>query len=134
MSDTFYIALEDDIDELETFQPAEAVAKAIKKLDRIAREIGVTGLSQFVYGHEDDYQDVAEHEGWAGSDYAGGSADGWHDAHDGLESVEALIGYIESDPESLKRPKATLTELRQFGQILREAAQNGVRFRIEVDE
>lgn len=134
MSDTFYIALEDDVEELDSFQPAEAVAKAIKKLDRIAREIGVTGLSQFVYGHEDDYADVAEHEGWSGSDYVGGSDDGWHDPHDGLETVEALIGYVESDPESLKRPKATLTELRNFAKILREAGLAGVRFRIEVDE
>lgn len=134
MSDTFYIALEDDIDELDSFQPAEAVAKAIKKLDRVAREIGVTALSQFVYGHEDDYADVAEHEGWSGSDYAGGSDDGWHDAHDGLETVEALIGYVESDPDVLKRPKTTLGELRNFAKILREAAQGGVRFRIEVDQ
>lgn len=134
MSDTFYIALEEDIDDLETFQPAEAVAKAIKKLDRLARNIGVTALGQFIYGHEDDYAEMAEHEGWTGSDYAGASDDGWHDAADGLETVEALIGYIESDPDSVKRPKTTLTELRNFETILREATQNGVRFRIEVDE
>ena len=134
MSDTFYIALEDDVDDLETFLPAEAVAKAIKKLDRVAREIGVTALGQYVYGHEDDYSDVAEHEGWTGSDYYGGGEDGWHDSADGLETVEALIGYIESDPEAVKRPKTTLIELRNFEKILREATQQGVRFRIEVDE
>jgi hypothetical protein len=132
MSEALYLALEEDIDS-DSYIQLEACAKAMKKLDRIAREIGVTALGQFVYGHEDDYADVAEHEGWAGSDYQG-SGDGWHDAGDGLECVQALIGYVESDPEVLKRPKATLTELRSLEKVLEEASQAGVRFRLEVDE
>jgi len=132
MSEALYLALEEDID-LDSYVQIEATAKALNKIDRLAREIGVTALGQFVYGNEDDYADVAEHEGWAGSDYTG-TGDGWHDAGDGLESVQSLIGYIESDPNCLKRPKATLTELRAVEAVLKDANQQGVRFRFELDE
>ena len=78
--------------------------------------------------------EAAEQEGW---DLGGfGSSHGgqqWFDAGDGLDTVRALAGYIESDPDSIKRAKALLEELKEFEKVLEIAQQHNVRFRLEAD-
>lgn len=135
---SYYIVFQEELDDVDAFEAFKTVAKAHEKLAEIAQEIGVTSLREFVGGADrvsEDFQDIAENEGWSSVDYQGaGGIDGWFDASDGLDTVRALMGYIESDPEVLKRPKATMEELRALETALEAALQAGVKFRFEVDE
>lgn len=135
---SYYIVFQEELEDVDAFEAFKTIAKAHEKLAEIAQEIGVTSLREFVGGSDrvsEDFQDIAENEGWSGVDYHGaGGVDGWFEANDGLDTVRALMGYIESDPESLKRPKATMEELRALESALEVALQAGVKFRFEVDE
>jgi hypothetical protein len=135
---SYFLVFQEELDDIDAFEAFKTIAKAHEKLAAIAEEIGVTPLSDFVNGAErgdEDFEDIAENEGWSGADYQrGGGDDEWFDANEGLDSIRALMGYIESDPESLKRPKATMEELRTLETALEVALQAGVKFRFEFDE
>jgi hypothetical protein len=133
---SYFLVFEEEADDLDGSVELEALAKAQKKLANIAEEIGVTPLRAFVFGDDrgrEDFNDIAENEGW-GDYQSGGAGEEWFDANDALDTVRALMGYVESDPESLKRPRATLEQLRNLETALVNAAQAGVRFRLELDE
>jgi hypothetical protein len=134
----YFIVLQEDVDDVDAFVALKTITKARDKLAEIAEEIGVSSLESFVHGNDrgrDDFEDIAENEGWGGIDYqTSAGTEEWFEPNDGLDSVRALIGYIESDPECLKRPKATLEELRGMETVLESAMQAGVKFRLEEDE
>lgn len=125
MADALYLILEDAIEDVAESSEAPAVAKALRKLNRIARVIGVARLSSFAPGAEDDEDDDEE---WG----MGGGED-WFAAEEALETLHALDGYVESDPEEFKRPKALRKEFAQLIAILERAAEEGVRFRFEIE-
>lgn len=134
MSDSYYITLEQNLDEIDVMPAGKAVAKMLERLDEITDDIGVTRLSDFIGGDGEDLSEIAEQEGWDLGGFAsshGGAQ--WFDAGDGLDSVRALAGYIESDPDSIKRSKALLEELKEFEKVLEIAQQHNTRFRLEAD-
>lgn len=136
MSDTYFITLEQDLDEIDMMPSAKALAKMMEKIDEITDEIGVTRFSDFIAGTEgsDDLSEIAEQEGWdMGGFGAAGNGQQWFDSGDGLDTVRAVAGYIESDPDSIKRAKTILEELKAFEKVLEAAQSHNVRFRLEVD-
>lgn len=134
MSESYFITLEQSLDEIDIMPSGKAVAKMMDRLDDITDEIGVTRLSDFVAGDSEDLSEIAEQEGWdLGGFGASSSGAEWSDPGDGLDTVRALVGYIESDPDSIKRAKALLEELREFEKVLEIAQTHNVRFRLEAD-
>ncbi len=135
---SYFVVLQEEVDDVDTFVSLKTVTKAHEKLNEIANEIGVTSLDDFVFGNDrssEDFQDIAENEGWGAIDYqGGGTGEEWFDASEGLDSIRAIIGYVESDPACLKRPRATVEELRLLETVLEGALQAGVKFRLEEDE
>ena len=134
MSESYYINLEQPLDDIDIMPSGKAVAKMMDRIDEITDEIGVTRLSDFVAGDGEDMSELVEQEGWDLGGFAataGGAH--WFDASDGLDSVRALLGYIESDPDSIKRAKALMEELREFEKVLEIAQTHNVRFRFESD-
>ena len=134
MSESFYINLEQNLDEIDIMPAGKAMAKMMDRLDEITDEIGVTRLADFIANDGEDMSELVEQEGWDLGGFAataGGAH--WFDAADGLDTVRALAGYIESDPSSIKRAKALLEELKEFEKVLEIAQTNNVRFRLEAD-
>lgn len=134
MSESFYINLEQNLDEIDIMPAGKAMAKMMDRLDEITDEIGVTRLADFIANDGEDMSELVEQEGWDLGGFAataGGAH--WFDAGDGLDTVRALAGYIESDPDSIKRAKALLEELKEFEKVLEIAQTHNVRFRLEAD-
>ncbi|MCB1607114.1 MAG: hypothetical protein KDI71_09090 [Xanthomonadales bacterium] len=131
MSEAIYLVLEEELEEAMESGEAKSIARALKQLDRTAVEIGVTSLSAFSDGGEEEYEELAELEGW--DSHRSGSDDGWYEANEALETVRALHGYVESDPEMFRKPKSIMSELEQFETILERAAAEGIRFKFEID-
>ncbi|MCB1627809.1 MAG: hypothetical protein KDI51_14955 [Xanthomonadales bacterium] len=126
MADALYLILEEAIDDVGESSEAPAMAKALRKLNRIARVIGVSRLSGFAPGSDEADED--EDDEWRMS-----GGEDWFAAEEALESLHALDGYVESDPEEFKRPKALRKEFAQLIAILERAAEEGVRFRFEIE-
>ncbi|MGE4070068.1 MAG: hypothetical protein AB7E72_02740 [Lysobacterales bacterium] len=135
MSESYFITLEQDLDEIDIMPSGKALAKMMDRIDDITDEIGVTRMSDFVAaGENEDFSEIAEQEGWDLGGFAPsrGGAD-WFEAADGLDTVRAVAGYIESDPDSIKRARALLDELKEFEKVLELAQAHHVRFRLEAD-
>jgi hypothetical protein len=133
---SYIFVLQEEVDDVDPYVALKVVAKAADKLSEIADEIGVTPLLSFVAGADrnaEDLHDIAENEGW-GSDFHAAAGEEWHEPGEALDTVRALLGYIESDPDCLKRPKATMEELRGLEAVLEATLQAGVKFRLELDE
>lgn len=136
------LIIEDDLDQYDAYQPLKAIGRSLKKLNEVADEIGCSRLTEFYTGEDDSdrfgrevLDEIAEHEGW--SDYrsgGGGDKDAWFDADEGLEAVRALQGFIDSDRETFRKPEAILKELALMENVLVEAVNQSLRFRIEADE
>jgi hypothetical protein len=136
------LIVEDDLDQFDAYQPLKAIGRSLNKLNEVADEIGCSRLTEFYTGEDDSdrfgrevMDEIAEHEGW--SDYragGGGDKDAWFDAEEGLEVVRALQGYIDSGRETFKKPEAILKELALMENVLVEAVNQSLRFRIEADE
>jgi|CXWL01.1.fsa_nt_gi hypothetical protein len=135
MADTFFIALEQNLDEIDIMPSGKTLAKMMDRIDEITDEIGVTRLGDFIAGGDsEDLSELVEQEGWDLGGFGpstGGSQ--WFDASDGLDTVRAVTGYIESDPDSIKRAKLLLEELKEFENVLEIAHTHNVRFRLEED-
>lgn len=131
MSEAIYLVLESELEEALESGEAKSVARALKQLDRVANDIGVVALSAFSEGGDEDYEELAELESW--ESHRSASADGWYEADEALESIRALHGYVESDPDEFRRPKAIMEELAQLETILERAAAEGIRFKFEID-
>jgi len=131
MSEAIYLVLETELDDLQESTEAKSVAQSLKELDRVAAQIGVTALSAFSDGSEDDYQELSGPDGWETHDLA--SDDGWYEAAEALESVGALHGYVESDPDAFELAEEMTEELQRLRVILDRAAGEGVRFKFEID-
>ncbi len=128
MSEVVYLVLEDAVEDVTESSEAPAIAKALRKLNRIARVIGVAKISSFAPGSDSEGEDESD-EDWR----FGHGGDDWFAAEEALETLHALDGYVESDPEEFKRPKALRKEFGQLIAILERAAEEGVRFRFEVE-
>lgn len=138
MSDSYFLTLEQDLDDIDIMPSGKALAKMMERIDDITDEIGVTRMSDFVAGGEnEDFSEIAEQEGWdlgGFGDSRGGGGNEWFDAADGLDTVRAVAGYIESDPDSIKRARSLLDELKEFEKVLELAHVHHVRFRLEADD
>jgi hypothetical protein len=135
MSESYFITLEQDLDDIDIMPSGKALAKMMDRIDEITDEIGVTRMSDFVAaGENEDFSEIAEQEGWDLGGFASSSAGAeWFEASDGLDTVRAVAGYIESDPDSIKRARALLDELKEFEKVLELAQAHHVRFRLEAD-
>ena len=135
MSESYFITLEQDLDEIDIMPSGKALAKMMDRIDEITDEIGVTRMSDFVAGGEnEDFSEIAEQHGWdLGGFGSRAGAEEWFEAADGLDTVRAVAGYIESDPDSIKRARALIDELKEFEKVLELAQTHHVRFRLEAD-
>ena len=90
---------------------SEAMARNCVYLDQICRHVNVATLSSF--GFTDD---------WSGKTMV------WHDAQSGLQTIEALVGWLRCNPAHLLESTETLADLQRIKDRLQTASENSVRF------
>jgi hypothetical protein len=126
VSAALFIVIENGA-EFDASVSGKALSKAEPGLRIIAAGLGVRPLMGF-YGADDSgvagELSVTEPERFGAK---------WFEALDGLESVLALLGYIERNPDSVERPSAVVADLRDFERVLSEAARRKLRWHLEVD-
>jgi hypothetical protein len=60
-------------------------------------------------------------------------AEEWFEATEGLQTVQRLIGFLQSDQDRIAEPKEVVGELEEIETILKTAVQAGVRFHLGLD-
>jgi hypothetical protein len=99
--------------DIETFGHGRALVRRHRELDALACRLGVAPLSSF--GFADDL---------AGETLV------WHDAADGLTTVEALLGALTPTGPGCEIPRREpiVADLRRVADALAKAREKGIRF------
>ena len=136
-----FVALERDIDGLDTFMNGKALAHAEfedeceKTLTQIALEIGVTPLTDFMSFDLDTilgYMELTRETATSG-DLAMVGQEEWFDPAVGLASANALIPYLTEHPDALPNAEWVIGDLKEVIRILTAAQQHSVRWHLQVD-
>lgn len=121
MGAAYYIALETEIDGLDTMMDGKSLSRHIESLDSAARQLGVRPLTEFTSMDADALADIL-----------GDDADGIEapplqhfSAQDGLATVRALLSRPEAQP--------ALRDLKDCERILSAAAERGVGWHFQID-
>lgn len=127
MGSAYFIVLERPIAGVDTSMDGKSLAKAADDLDWTARQIGVKPLSEFVSVDPHVAREILEDE------TSGLPELQQFSAAEGLKSVLALIREIQAWPSGTGKTEGLLSDLRECERILNAAAEQGVRWHIEVD-
>jgi hypothetical protein len=130
MGGGFYIALEHDISGIDPLSiDGKGLSRASDALDKAARPLGVKPLMEFFSAGPEELADVLGE----GADLPDVPEKRFFDAADGLNTVRALIGHVEKNSGTMKRPEWVLGDLREFERILAAAKEAGVRWHLAID-
>jgi hypothetical protein len=121
MGSAYYIALEKEIDGLDTTIDGKAISKNIETLDETARKLGVRPLSEFFSMDNDAVADAL------GEDMANLEIPPMEQfsAEDGLKTVRALLPRPEAQP--------AIEDLQACERILKAAAEHGIGWHFQID-
>lgn len=125
MSVAYFLVLDNPSPGFDTFVNGKFVGKEADRLNRIARELGLKSIDDFVsmdaFDVEDDLGDMPEME------------QVWFEPDEGLTWVQSLADHIRNHSQGLKNPKGVLDDLAEYIHVLKQAETAGCRWRFEVD-
>jgi hypothetical protein len=124
MSLAYFIVVNHDAPGFDTFVNGKAVAKQSETLDALARQLEVKPLEDFLSVSEA----IAEE-----FDSADAPREKWFTPEEGLQTVSALITYLEQHPNGVKNSKAVLEELREYQNVLTNIQKVNLQWRFEID-
>lgn len=127
-----FIALERDISEFDPYVNGHALSHAERKLERIARKLNVTPLMNFFSQNPKNAAAFVESEG-IDPEEIDIPDETWFDSADGLKTIDALLGHLNENPSAISSPDGIVAELKEWQAVLKRAADEGVRWHLEVD-
>ena len=120
MGAAYYIALEREIDGLDTMMDGKALSRNIESLDAVAEKLAVRPLSDFVSIPPEEIAELLEDT--TGMELRPVEQ---FSAQDGLTTIRALRGQPEAQP--------AIDDLKDCERILAVAAEHGVGWHFQID-
>jgi hypothetical protein len=133
MAATIYIVVEGEDPGFDIFVHGRALARNEDALGRLAGKLRVRPLLEFFSADQNAMALVVERE--AGMEEWGDylSRPQWFSPADGLETVRALIGFLEDHPVALgSETPSVVLELREYERVLDKTAQRDLRWHLAV--
>lgn len=128
MGVAYYIVLDCEEPGFDTFVNGKSIARETRRLDRIAKKLGVPKLDDFntmsgdeladLLGEEIDLPEIEEQ---------------WFTADEGLAWAAALIQHIQANPGELKDSEGVLADLHDYQEVLGKAKAIGARWHLSLD-
>lgn len=125
MSAAFFIVLDQAVD-FDTAVNGKALARAEAALEGVALELGVTPLMDF-------YSTSPEALPEEVTTLVVAFKEEWFTADDGLLTLRVLLAHLAATPLDDVNNGAVIIDLKQFEQVLAQAAAQDVRWHLEVD-
>ncbi|MEQ8172563.1 MAG: hypothetical protein ABRQ38_27010 [Candidatus Eremiobacterota bacterium] len=129
MGVAYYIVLEKDIPGKNTFIDGKALAKEEKKLKEISHLQGVKDLMSFFSNSPDEVEEFFDEY----CDTMEIPETEWFSPDEGLQTVRAILDYVEMNPGSFIRKKSLLEDLKNFEDILLEAQKYNLKWHLSID-
>jgi len=133
MAASLYIVVEGEDPGFDIFVNGQALARNEDALGRLAERLKVDPLLEFFSADEDSVALLLE-QGTGNIELAHPlPKPQWFDASDGLLTVSALIGFLNSNPTALgSETQPVHLELKEYQRVLRKAALRGLRWHLAV--
>ncbi len=133
MSASLYIVVEGEDPGFDIFVNGRALARNEDALEQLARRLEVRPLLEFFSADENSMALLTE-QGAGNPEWARNLPQPqWFDGEDGLKTVAALMDFLGDEPAALgSETQPVLKELREYEQVLRKAAQSGLRWHVAV--
>ena len=133
MGAAYYLVTDDDSDELATAMDGKALSRASSQLDKIARQLGIEPVSEFVsvsleevdayFGDELDGLDAsAEQEGETI----------WFPPGLGLSWSQTLLDHLAANPDALRDSEAVVADLEALRSAMKKIRARGAQWRLSV--
>lgn len=101
----------------ETYLSGQALLRNCLRLDRLAEEKGIRSISG--YGFPDALR---------------GEKVVWHDAADGLQTIEALLKEVSERPQSVDDASTLISDLAKIRDAFERAKNEGIKFSFLIEE
>ncbi|MGD0648937.1 MAG: hypothetical protein ABR971_13200, partial [Acidobacteriaceae bacterium] len=133
MAAAMYIVVEGEDPGYNIYVNGRVLARYENAIEKLALELGVKPLLEF-FSADENSMSLLIQEG-------GGNPDllkrlpppQWYRPEDGLHTLDALIGELESDPHQFgSEGPDILTELHEYETVLRKSAERGHRWHLAV--
>ena|SRR2546428_11628068 len=121
-----YIVLEIQIPGLDTMIDGKMLSQAEERLAQEAGRLGVRPLMEFFSVNSEEAGSFLEGEGLGDAEIP---VEQWFPAEEGLTTVQALLGEIDSFPET----KSAREDLLGLERVLKAAQKNGIRWHLAID-
>lgn len=127
-----FIVLEREIPDFDHYVNGHALSETERVLERVATKLSVTPLMEF-FGQSPD--DVAafleEHD----TDPAAIEIpdQSWFEAREGLKTIDAISDHLTKNPAVIPMADRLLSELGEWQRVLKRAADEDIRWHLEVD-
>lgn len=132
MSDLF-IVLQQNIPGFDPYVKGKSLSKEERRLDRLAKQHGVTPLMDFFSIDPEEAADFLEIENDALPDLSILEPEGWFKANKGLQTINTLIQAIKEDQDPVKDPSSVLAELEEWKHVLEKADSESLLWHAAVD-
>jgi hypothetical protein len=127
---SYFIVLEEQSPNLDTYVNGNHLSDETKKLERLAKQIGVKPLMSFFSINPQELNSLL---GDASPAELGltPTEEKWFSAEDGLRTIRALTDHFETEHSVANAP--LLSELREFEKVLSAAHQKNIRWHLAID-
>ena len=127
-----YIVVEGEDPGFDIFVNGRALARNEDPIEKLALQLGVKPLIEFISADENLMATLAE---GGGIDQAPRALlpPQWYSGEEGLDTITALIEALEDEPQKLGTEGGqVLEELREYATVLRKTAARGARWHLAV--
>jgi hypothetical protein len=123
----YYIVLDNPNPGFDTFVNGKAIIRDAQGLSRLAKSLGLRAPEEFFAMSAEDAEAFDFAAEWLET------PDQWFEAEDGLAWVDKLRGAITSDPTTVKKPEAVLSDLAAFERVFSQAKMIGAKWHFSID-
>lgn len=135
MGAAFFIVLDQKAPGFDTMVNGKFLSQDAKRLEKIAKTLGIEPLEDFVSYSPDEAQAMMEDMG-ADSDEAEGMGlpeQKWYDAQEGLDWLGQVTAHIRANPTSVRNANGVLADLEEYRTVLEQAKKIKARWNLQVD-
>jgi len=134
MSVAQFVILESEIADFNIEMDGSALGASGVKLDKVAKEIGVTPLIEFFSPNVQEVLGLLEDAGVPLDQYPSPlPEEKWFAPSSGLASVRALADWVRESRGTIRGKQGVLQDLGRMEEILMAADQRGIRWHLGLD-
>jgi hypothetical protein len=132
VSVAYFIVLDKEKPGFDPSVNGKSLAQDAKRIARIAKELGIPELDEYVSYSPEEARGMIEDLGGDPNDVEFPEVK-WFSAEDGLAWVAKLTEHVKSHRAAVKNAKGVLSDLEEYAEVLEKAKKAGARWRLQVD-